>query len=427
MTALFVEPLDLHSCNAVPLRYRNDITQRKGAKMSNTTKNQSVIGATLLVTGCCIGAGMLGLPVKTALAGFLPSTVAMVLCYAFTTITGLFIVEATLWFDKKVNLPTIVESILGKKGKLITSLLFLTLFYSLFVAYLDGGGIIFADIISSLTGIEVPKAVGITLCTLLMAGITYAGTHLANRLNQILLFGLAGTYFLLITLGLQHAGSEHPPALNLLSTLNVVPIMLICFGYQNLVPSIAHYLKNNVKQIRIAIIIGNFIPLLVYVLWNYVILNIMPADQAIIKNADIITQLFQGTVSMIFIVALIKSFSLFAMLTSFIPNAISLVDFVKDGLRKEKHDLFYLGLVFVPSYIFTLIYPHLFINMLDFAGGFIDVLLFGVLPAVIILMGRKRMAISGQHYQVMGGVVTPVIIIIISLAVLCIKLAGFYA
>jgi tyrosine-specific transport protein len=53
-------------------------------------------GATLLITGCCIGAGMLGMPVMSALAGFIPTTVAMIACYVFTTITGLLILEATL-------------------------------------------------------------------------------------------------------------------------------------------------------------------------------------------------------------------------------------------------------------------------------------------------------------------------------------------
>src|SRR5690242_13530821 len=101
--------------------------------MKSSSSFKSVFGGTLLVTGCCIGAGMIGLPIRTALAGFMPSTVAMVLCYLFTTVTGLFLLEATLWFDEKVNFPTIVESVLGKIGKLVAVFLFLALFYSLFV------------------------------------------------------------------------------------------------------------------------------------------------------------------------------------------------------------------------------------------------------------------------------------------------------
>lgn len=379
----------------------------------------------MLITGCCIGAGMIGLPVKTVLAGFVSSTVAMVFCYIFTTITGLLILEATLWFDEKVNFSTIVESTLGKKSKLITLFLFLALFYSLFVAYLDGSGIIFSDIFSSIVGHTVPKSMGIIFCITLVAVITYAGERMANRLNQFLLLGLIVTYFLLIIIGLMHASIPKASHVNVKSGLNVIPILLISFGYQNLVPSITYYLNKNINYIRFAIIIGNFIPLLVYILWNYVILGILPADIALVKNAEIVTQLLGNTVSVVSIILLIKSFSLFALLTSFIPNAMSVIDFVKDSAKNSlnkivKNDILYLGVVFVPSFVFTMTYPHLFLNMLDFAGGFIDVLLFGMLPSMVVLVGRKT--IVAPQYQVYGGKVTPILILIFSLIILIIKL-----
>ncbi len=55
-------------------------------------------------------------------------------------------------------------------------------------------------------------------------------------------------YILLIVLGLRHSSLMASPPVNFASTLNVVPILLICFGYQNLVPGIVHYLKKNVNH-----------------------------------------------------------------------------------------------------------------------------------------------------------------------------------
>src|SRR5690349_13326893 len=110
---------------------------------TSLAKRESAFGSTLLITGCCIGAGMLGLPVVSAMAGFLPSTLAMLLCYGFTTATGLLLLEATLWFDQKVNLLSIAQFAFGKIGKAVTWSLFLFLFYCLFVAYMDGGGQLF--------------------------------------------------------------------------------------------------------------------------------------------------------------------------------------------------------------------------------------------------------------------------------------------
>lgn len=67
-------------------------------------KTGSLLGGTLLITGSCVGAGMLGLPILTGLSGFAPSLVMFVLVWLFMTITGLLLVEANGWFSKKLIL-----------------------------------------------------------------------------------------------------------------------------------------------------------------------------------------------------------------------------------------------------------------------------------------------------------------------------------
>lgn len=392
--------------------------------MSTSNAYPSIYGTTLLITGCCIGAGMIGFPVRTALAGFIPSTVVMILCYLFTTITGLLILEATLWFDEKINFATIVESTLGKYGKLMTLTLFLALFYSLFVAYLDGTGSMLNELLFNLTKHTTSNTLGIALSAAFVAMITYAGTNIATRFNQLLVFGLMLSYLGLIVIGLSHASPLKASHGNLISTLNIVPILLISFGYQNLVPGITYHLNKNAAQVRTAIILGNMIPLLVYIVWNYVILSILSTKLST-DHAEMVTQLLKGTSSSIAIILLIKSFSFFALFTSFIPNAMSLVDFIKDALKKSsdslpKNHVFYIGIVFIPSFLFTVFNPNLFLNLLDFAGGFIDVILFGILPALVILIGRK--ASRPGAYEVFGGKITPTIILILSLIILAIKI-----
>ena len=55
-----------------------------------------------------------------------------------------------------------------------------------------------------------------------------------------------------------------------------------------------------------------------------------------------------------------------------------------------------------------------------FAGGFIDVLLFGMIPALVILHNRKKYHAKGR-YQLTGGRITPILIILVCLAILLIK------
>ncbi len=395
-----------------------------------STNKSSIIGATMMVTGCCIGAGMIGLPVLSALTGFVPSIVAMLFSYIFTTLTGLLLVEATLWFEGPVNLPSIVEHTLGKAGKIATILLFLFLFYCIFVAYLDAGGTMFAEMLSAFLHVSVSPVIGMMICVAFIAGIAYAGTAVADSANRYMLFAMVASYVILIGVALPNTMTSNLLYTNWKLMYGVVPILLISFGYQNLVPSITHYLKRNINAIRFAIIIGNLIPFFVYFLWEYVVLGMLPGGKANTNDdVQLVAQLLQGAaVSSLSVMFFIKSFSLFAMLTSFLASAVSFVDFLKDGFKKLHHnklqnELLYYGLVFVPPAVFTLIHPKLFLHALGFAGGFIDVLLFGVLPASVILVGRHIRKTSGQTaaYQVVGGYATPAVILLLSVAMLVLK------
>lgn len=389
-------------------------------------KTKNAIGATLLVSGCCIGAGMIGLPVMSSLAGFMPSTLAMLFCYIFTTFTGLLLLEATLWFENKVNLLSIVEFALGKVGRLVTWILFLVLFYCLFVAYYDGGGQLFAGILSGLFHFPISREIGIIVCALFVFAITYVGTQLVDGLNRGLLVGLIFSYCMLISFGLSSVQNENLSYINWTSAFGTIPLLLICFGYQNLVPSLTYYLKKNIDTLRFAIIIGNLIPFFIYFLWNFVILGMTPLfSTTTSQDVDMVTTLLQNTSQTASVVFYIKAFSLFALLTSFLPNGITFIDFLKDGLKismksQTKEKLFFCSIVLIPPMLFSLYYPHLFLNALGFAGGFIDVLLFGVIPATVVLIGRYKKNITAS-YRVIGGSVTPVFVLGLSLTILIFK------
>ncbi len=398
----------------------------KSMNLLTAIKSPSALGGALLITGCCIGAGMIALPVVSALAGFIPSSIAMLLCYIFTTITGLFLLEATLWFDEKVNLFSIAEYALGKTGKILTGGLFLFLFYCLFVAYFDAGGQLFKDLLSFIFNQPISDNIGILACAAFVGSITYSGTHKVDKLNRFLMVGLILSYCILVSFGVPKVSTDHLSHTNLIAAIATIPILLISFGYQNLVPSLTYYLKRNIQHIRFAIIIGNFIPLLVYLLWNFIILGILPSTPAALEHTNMISELLQNASQSTNVMFFIKSFSLFAILTSFLPSAISFIDFIRDGLKhpytiSRKKELLLFNVVFLPPLICSLINPHIFLQTLGFAGGFIDVLLFGVLPALIILIGRYIKKATGP-YQVKGGSYTPIIILLVSIIILFFKL-----
>lgn len=392
------------------------------------TKEGNTLGATLLITGCCIGAGMIGLPVMSAMAGFIPSTLAMLLCYFFATGTGLLILEATLWFDQRVNLISMAGFALGKAGKALTWSLFLFLFYCLFVAYIDGGGQLFSNMLSTLFSRSVAREIGIICCVTFVGLIVYGGTKTVSYVSRIFLFGLAFSFCVLLSLGIPHIKEEKLLYTNWEAVSSTIPILLVCFGYQNLIPTLTYYVKKNVTAIRTAIFVGNLIPFLIYFVWNFVILGILPDGNSIalaqiVSQSNMVTGLLEKASESNSVLLFAKAFSFFAILTPFMANTMAFVDFLKDGLnisKESKYELSVYGLVLVPPTILTILFPHLFLKALGAAGGFADVLLFGVLPVMIVGIGRYVKKIKGP-FTAPGGKLFLIIILLFSVGFLLIR------
>src|SRR5690606_22103764 len=104
----------------------------------NNLLKSIITGSVLLISGCCIGAGMLGLPADAAETGFFLSGVMFTLCWAFMFATGLLLAEVNLGCAKEQNLMSMAEKTLGKRVKIAVAVLFCFLFYSLMVAYSSG-------------------------------------------------------------------------------------------------------------------------------------------------------------------------------------------------------------------------------------------------------------------------------------------------
>src|SRR6186713_1375630 len=144
-------------------------------KVEKATKG-SVLGTILLVGGSCIGAGMLGLPVPSAMAGFIPSTFMFVLSCFFMIVTGLLLLETTLAFEGEVNLITMADKTLGKEAKTLVFILFGFLFYSIMVAYSSGSGALFSDFCARALGFRPYEWVGGGLFNLIFGCLVFIGT-----------------------------------------------------------------------------------------------------------------------------------------------------------------------------------------------------------------------------------------------------------
>lgn len=398
-------------------------------KVVDLAQRKNTLGGILLVSGCCIGAGMLGMPIVAATAGFIPSSVSMIICCAFMICTGLLILEANLWFAHEANMSSMLESTLGKAGKLIYGVVFIGLLYCLLVAYLSGAGELFSLFLSSALHIPIPVWMGGMVCMGLTGYLIYLGTGVIDQVNKLLMIGLALSYVSIIAWG---AFYVQPSALlyqKWSASLLSMPLMLIAFGFHNLIPSLRTYLGGDRQGLCLAIIVGSLAPLAVYLVWQGVVLGMLPyADSAqldaAIGNSEMVTTMIQTVLGSSMVLILVNYFAFFAIVTSYLGNALSCVDFLADALHLKQTKVvraLLCALVLLPPYIISVINPHLFLKALGYAGGFATVILFGILPALMVWVGRYRMS-KKSSVLVPGGKPMLLGVIAFSLAIIALEL-----
>ena len=365
-----------------------------------------IMGAILLVAGTMIGGGMLGLPVLIAGAGFLPSLLISFICWAFMASTGLLFLEVTKWCEKETNIVSMAEKTMGSFGKVFAWLVYLFLFNCLMIAYTVGIGKLFAQILAN----SVSPAAGSTLFVILFSPLIIMSTVLATKLNSLLVAGLAISYFLIISLGISHLDYAFLAATDWSQTFKILPIAFISFGYQGIVPTLTSYLNHRSKDIKIAILVGSFIPFIAYNLWNAVMLGVIPYEgdfglkQAHLEGDNVIASLRHFVKTPLLYYAG-QAFAFFALITSFLGVSLGLRDFLADGLRIKKNfrgKIILFILVCAFPLIVAVANPSIFLVALEYAGGFGSALLLGLLPILMAWRGRYSLKLGG-YQQLKGG------------------------
>ena len=385
--------------------------------MQKNIKSGSVIGGMLLVAGSCIGAGMLALPIITGLCGFIPSIFLFLLSWAFMTLMGLFILEVNSWFDRQVNFVSMVGFCLGKIGRILSWFLYLFLFYSLLVAYIAQSGTIASSFIFAVFSYKTTAFVANIFFVLILGYIVFWGTKSVDYVNRYLMVALIISYIGVLFFGFLKIHIQNLSHIDWSYSLFPLPILITSFGFHNMIPSLTEYMGRDIQKMRKVIIGGSFIVLGIYLLWNAIILGVIPFEGTDgLKNsyfsgkeASQVVNLFLGKTK---VGGFVQSFAFFAIVTSVIAQALGLTHFLADGFQvslSKKNRAWLVLLTLIPPFIFAGLYPNIFYHALSFAGGGCAVILFGVLPSLMIWVHRYKRNSSSSSYQVFGG--KPILII----------------
>ncbi len=250
--------------------------QKRGEPTADTSffsRHKFWIAVTTLV-GTIVGAGILGIPYVVAKAGFLVGFILILVLGIAFIFLNLFAGEIVLRTKEQHQLTGYAEKYLGKNGKRIMTFTMLFAIYGALTAYLIGEG-------------ETLRAI----------------FQFGEPLYYSLIFFVVGVF--IVWRGMKSTGKAE---LILISLLFLVVISIAIFSYQNLnlnhftffdfsklfvpygiilfammgspaIPEMQEVLGKDKQLLKKAIIIGTSIPIILYIVFTFVIMGLVGIDQ----------------------------------------------------------------------------------------------------------------------------------------------------
>lgn len=353
---------------------------------------------------------MLGLPVASGASGFFPSLAMMVITWIGMTLSALLLLEVSLWMEGESHVITMTSKILGPFGKMVAWVLFLYISYASLVAYSAGGGAEISHLLGKSMGVDVGKDVGAVILTLLFTFVIIFGGQTVGRVNTLLFAAMIGAYVLLVSSGVDEVKPSLLTYKNWGLAPLAIPFLLTSFSFQTMVPSLTPILKRNPQALRLAIIGGTTIALIVYIIWQFLILGIIPIEgpNGLIEANRIsvpATQFIESHVNGSFIITIARFFTLFAIITSYLGIGLGLFDFLADGfsIKKRGYGILLLGvMIAIPTIIFSTQFERAFMVAMETSGGIGDTILNGMIPVLMIWIGRYKLGFA-RSFKVPGG------------------------
>ncbi|MCF6777005.1 amino acid permease [Thiotrichales bacterium 19X7-9] len=358
-------------------------------------------GGALIITGTCIGAGMLSIPLVTAASGYTTSIILLVLIWLLMTITACLINETNLAFKDGTNFSNMAYYTLGRVGQLITFLSYLLLLYSLSAAYTTGGASLLSLLLSYF-GISLNVKLNAAIFVIVLGAFVYFGTRVVDQINKVLLTFKVITFLGLVIFIAPQLSIEKLIQANagMPYIWAAFPILITSFGFHHILPTVRSYLNSDRKKLYRATIVGSTLPLIIYIIWNTVSLGAIPlygddSYQNIAANGNQLGD-FVSTIATYLnvpeVTAFINAFTNIAVTTSFLGVTLGLYNFNQDTYKLKtkphSHRLLAFIITFLPAWLYAVYYPDGFKNALGYASIFVAIILISI-PALMNWKVRK--------------------------------------
>lgn len=338
-----------------------------------------------MIIGTNIGAGILGVSYAARQAGYMPLLFWLVVVGVITTVTMLYVAEATLRTRQHEQLSGLAQRYVGGFGSWLMFASVTVNALGALIAYMSGSG----DLMHSLFGID--KRIGSILFFIPAALILALGLKALGRSEKWITSLMVLMLLVLVGATLFFPTTDFRRLLDG-SWLYMVPVFnLVVFIYcaQYIVPEIARGLSHTPKQLPKAIVTGMFC--------TFALIALVPLSVISLNGLDNVSQV--ATVnwgnalgSWAFFMA--NGFALFAMLTSYWGIGGSFLTNIADRFSLKVDDnlkvrSLTVAVVALPPLILAYSGMVGFVDALYFAGVFSGVVL-SIVPYLIIKGARGK-------------------------------------
>ena len=351
--------------------------------------NQRTLGATFLIAGTTIGAGMLALPMTSANFGFNRSIILLIGTWLYMLISAGIMVEIS--HGKGQSIAAIAEKHLGAWGSRAAAISMLVLFWSLLWCYISGG----SSILRQEMGGTLPTSLLVVAFTVFFGMFVIICTRTTDYANRFLFLTKIVIFAVIIVGLLPFVRCENLTSTTTstqLSLHHVIPVFFTSFGFHGCIPSLITYLDGNKKSIHISLILGSLVPLLVYIVWQTITLGIVGSHLNAAEDIGVFINHLTTKTGHPYLSFLTNAFALLAIATSFLGVALGLFDYVSEWFKKSNNfetRLKVAALTFGLPLVLALIYPNGFITALGCAALALS-LLAVVLPCLVALKEERH-------------------------------------
>ncbi|MBS3116217.1 amino acid permease [Candidatus Woesearchaeota archaeon] len=335
--------------------------------------------ASSMLTGTVIGAGILGIPYVVAKAGFWYGAILIFLLGLAYLFLHLSLGEIVIRTKKQYQLTGYAGKYLGPLGKKIMTLsLFITLHGAL-IAYLIGEG----ATLHFLFKIGSPLMYSL-LFFLIASFIVSRGIKTTGRTELLLTIVLVIVVLFIGLFSLENINTAELTFFHPLFFFLPYGVILFAFHGTPAIPEMQEELGKNKKHLRKAILLGSSIPIVVYLLFSFVIVGIVGLEnfEKLAPNERIAT-IALSIYSSTLLGYLANILAMLSMFTSYLTISLALREIYEYDYNLSRRTAFILTSL-IPLLI-VLFNVTSFITIIMITGAFIG----GLEGSLIILMFWK--------------------------------------